>query len=110
MRTKMPSWLYNETADIRRPTRTSDGQGGWTDTLHPAGTIRCRVRAWNSAEELVARQSGIRISHILYADHDANVRRGDVVTFRGVVADVRSIRRPSEPQHHLMADLEERQT
>lgn len=110
MRTRLPAFLYNETAAVQRPTRTSDGQGGWTDTLQPAGTIRCRVRTWTSEEALIARQGGVNLSHILYTDHDADLARNDVVTFRGVVADVRSIRRPSEPQHHMVADLQERQT
>jgi SPP1 family predicted phage head-tail adaptor len=102
--------LFNETAAVSRPGRTTDSQGGWTEDFVPVGSVRCRIRSWTSNEELIARQSGVRISHVMYCQAGANVRRGDRVAFRGVVADVRSVRLPSDPTHHAMIDLEERQT
>jgi SPP1 family predicted phage head-tail adaptor len=99
--------LYNVAAALSRPQRTADGQGGFTETFVPVGTVRGRVRSWTSEEELVARQLGVRISHVFYCDL-TDVRRGDRLEVGTTVYDVRSVRQPSDP-HHLMVDLEERQ-
>lgn len=104
-----PRLRFNETAEKFREELTSDGQGGWTPAYTGNGTCRCRVRSWTSEEELIARQSGVRISHIMYVAGGEDFVRGDAVRVRGMTAEVMAVREPSETGHHLMVDLEERQ-
>lgn len=101
--------LFNETATHTRPELVKDGQGGWAPLDKPMGAVPCRVRSWTSEEEIIARQQGIRISHVCYTDPDVDVKRGDVFVIAGATFDVRSVRSPSI-RAHLMVDLEERQT
>jgi SPP1 family predicted phage head-tail adaptor len=106
-----PPLPFNETFDSRRNQSVSDGQGGWEETLAPhLEGVRCRVRPWTMEDETVARQDGTRVSHIMYVPGDTDVGKGDEVTVRGMIADVRAVREPSQTGHHLMVDLEERQT
>lgn len=104
-----PPLRLNQTAQQFRPTRTPNGAGGWTTSLVPVGQVRCRVRSWTTEEELIARQQGVRVSHIMYIDAGTDVRRDDVFEIGSWSAAVQSVRTPST-RHHLMVDLEERQT
>lgn len=94
--------------------KVSAGGGRWTDEpdpTRPPRNVWGMLRAWTTEETLIARQSGVRISHIFYTeDVDADVRRGDVCTVGGFTGTVQSVRRPSQADHHMMVDLEERQT
>jgi SPP1 family predicted phage head-tail adaptor len=104
--------LFNLTVTVSRPTTVTDGQGGWPDETVTVGEVPGRIRSWTSEEQLTARQSGVRISHVFYCAGDVDIRRGDTVEVPSMPRpfDVRSVRRPSFPDHHLMVDLEERQT
>jgi hypothetical protein len=107
--TVLGAHLLNETAQVSRSTNVSNGSGGWTETVGPPSAVPCRVRAWTTEEQLVARQAGVRVGWVMYVKPDADVRRGDVVSVRGFTAQVRSVRMPSVP-HHKVVDLDERQT
>lgn len=104
--------LFTETAAVHRPTMASNGSGGWTPTIpdEPTHTVRGRLRSWTTEEELHARQGGVRISHVFYAEPGADLARDDVLKVRGLDAVVRSVRHPSIGDHHTIVDLEERQT
>ena len=104
-----PPLRLNETAEKFREQLVSDGQGGWKPGYVANGECRCRVRSWTSEEELIARQSGVRISHIMYVNGGEDFTRGDAVRVRGMTAEVMSVREPSETGHHLMIDLHESQ-
>jgi SPP1 family predicted phage head-tail adaptor len=104
-----PPIRFNETADLFRIQLTSDGQGGWTEQYVANGTARCRVRPWTTEENLLARQEGTRVSHIMYVPGSTDVERSDAVRVRGMAAEVMSVREPSVTGHHLMVDLDERQ-
>lgn len=104
-----PPLRLNETAELFRLTLTADGQGGWSEQFVANGETSCRVRPWTTEENLLARQEGTRVSHIMYVPGGMDVRRGDAVRVRGMQGEVMSVREPSLTGHHLMVDVDERQ-
>lgn len=101
--------LRNNTFDVERRSRTSDGQGGWTIGYAATGTVEGRIRPAGSAEREVAQAEGRQISHVLYVDHGEDVERGDRVTCGDLVVEVVAIREPSKTSHHLEIDCLEQQ-
>lgn len=68
-----------DTAQIQRPTETTDARGNTTDAFAPASTVACRVsRAGNTADEriLAERVTG-RSAFTVYLPYDADVRETD---------------------------------
>lgn len=50
----------NESAVVSRPTRTSDGMGGWTETWTTAATLACRrLSTLSQAEQRIAERMAI---------------------------------------------------
>lgn len=96
--------LLNHVFTVTRRTRTSDGQGGFTIGYAAAGTVNGRMRPASSNEKEVASAMQRNISHVLYVEVDADIERGDRVTFDGLSVDVLAIREPSLMGHHLEID------
>ena len=104
-----PPLRLNETVELFRKELVSDGQGGWSEQYVSNGESRCRVRSWTTEEQLIARQEGTRVSHIMYLPGGTDIAYGDAARVRGMEAHVESVREPSLTGHHLMVDLDERQ-
>ena len=96
--------LLNHVFTVTRRTRTSDGQGGFTIGYSSVGTVNGRMRPASSNEKEVAAAMQRNISHVLYVEVDADIERGDRVTFDGLTVDVLAIREPSLMGHHLEID------
>ncbi len=96
--------LLNHEFTVTRRTRTSDGQGGFTIGYSSVGTVNGRMRPASSNEKEVASAMQRNISHVLYVEVDADIERGDRVTFEGLTVDVLAIREPSLMGHHLEID------
>lgn len=96
--------LLNHSFTISRRTRTSDGQGGFEIGYSNVGTVNGRMRPASSNEKEVAAAEQRNISHVLYVESDADIKRGDRVTFESLTVDVLAIREPSLMGHHLEID------
>ena len=99
--------LLNHTFAVNRRTRASDGQGGFTIGYSRVGTVTGRMRPASGTEKEVAAAMQRNISHVLYVEADADIERGDRVTFDGLSVDVLAIREPSLMGHHLEIDCME---
>ena len=99
--------LYNHTFTVSRPTKTSDGQGGWAISYTEVGTIIGRLRPVSSSAQTVADQQQAKIPHILYCPADSDIRRGDLVSGAGNTVEVLAIREPSHAGHHWEIDCQE---
>jgi head-tail adaptor len=87
-----------------RPTRTSDGQGGWAVGYEDRGALTGRLRPASAYERTVAAQQQAYVSHVLYCAADEDVQREDLLTLGGVVVEVVAVREPSYSGHHLEID------
>lgn len=92
-----------------RPSRASDGQGGWVVSRVAVGAIWGRLRPASSEERLVAQQEQRRLSHVFYCDATEDVRRGDTLAADGIEVEVLAVREPSRAGHHLECDCWESQ-
>ena len=102
--------LLNRDYTIYPKVRTSDGQGGWTESYEPVGTaVRGRMRPVSGSERESASQYGRDITHVLYVPATVDIRRGDMVAGGGITVEVLGIREPSQAAHHLEIDCLERQ-
>jgi SPP1 family predicted phage head-tail adaptor len=96
--------LLNNTFSVSRPTRVSDGQGGWALVPVAMGDVEGRMRPASGAEIEVAALQQREITHVLYVVAADDVRRGDQVTGDGATWDVLGVREPSRADHHLEID------
>lgn len=99
--------LYIHTLTISRPTRTTDGQGGWTIGYSEVAAISGRLRPKGASERTVAQAGQAEITHTLYCAADTDVQRGDLVSGEGKVVEVVAVREPSHMGHHLEVDCTE---
>lgn len=101
--------LLNQSVTIKRTSRASDGQGGFTET-HPSttATIQARIRPASANEKLAGAQEQARVTHVLYCEADANIERADLIVDEDSLEyEVLSKRPPSVRDHHLAVDLEQ---
>lgn len=111
--------LLNRKAQVLRPTRVSNGQGGWAEKLEALGgdPINIRVRPARAAEREQGDQASARVTHIVYTRADSGVARGDVLEVQGTTTaegaalelEVVAVREPSKAGHHLEVDAFSRQ-
>lgn len=99
--------LYIHVGTISRPTRTSDGQGGWAVGYADAGTVSGRLRPATASEITTALQRQATVTHVWYCSTDDDVRRGDLVTVGDQTVEVLAVREPSHMAHHLECDCAE---
>lgn len=98
--------LLNASAEVWRSTRTPDGMGGWTDAWALVSTVRARMSQPTATERTLADQSGATLTHVVYLDDRADVRRGDELRQPGRTFDVLAVFEPSEPGTYLRANCE----
>ena len=97
--------LYIHTVTVARPTRTSDGQGGWALGYEDAGAVVGRLRPATPSEIVSADQQQGKVSHVFYCSPEADIRRGDLLSgVSGQVVEVVTVREPSHMAHHLEID------
>lgn len=96
--------LLNNTFAVARPTRVSDGLGGWSIVLVDIGDVDGRMRPASSAEIEVAALQQREITHVFYVVATDDLRRGDQVSGDGATWDVLGVREPSRADHHLEID------
>jgi hypothetical protein len=106
--------LLNVTVTISRKARTSDGQGGWSETWTELAAVPGRVRpALTPNERSIGEQRQVEITHVAYFALGVDVARDDQLVYLAPNGEaktliVRAVREPSQP-HHIEVDCEERQ-
>lgn len=103
------SHLLNRRIEVWRPVRVDDGMGGWEETWTQVGTVRTRVSQPSATERVVADQSQARLTHVVYLEAAADVRRGDELRDGTRVFTVLATFEPSVSGTYLRADCEARQ-
>lgn len=101
-------WL-NRTLTVWRPTTVADGSGGQTVTLQEQGNVSAKVDQASPAERQVAAQAGADLTHNIYLEPDADVKRNDElrgahpVTGETEVFEVTGYTFPSTPIYRKLA-------
>lgn len=96
--------LYIHVATLFRPTRTPDGQGGWSIGYAAMGTVAGRLRPATASERVAADQRQAHVSHVFYCGVDEDVRRDDLLIVEDQTVKVIAVREPSHSGHHLEID------
>lgn len=100
--------LLPEVAEVHRPTRDGDGQGGWATSMKSVGTLRCRISGASGASQ--TNRGGTAdadVTHSAVFRFGGVLHRGDVLVAGGVRYEVRSVRKPPGPLRHGTAELRE---
>ncbi len=93
--------LFNKTLTIKRSVEVSDGQGGWVKQYQDIGQVRGRISAASIAERTAAAQEHAEVSHVVFCDANADIKRGDLVTDGRITIKIIGVRNPSQADHHL---------
>lgn len=74
-----------DTCVIHMVTRVSDGAGGWSETLSPAGTVNCLVSEVRTSDmtQLRAERPALKIAYRISLPHDAPLAQDSIITFAG---------------------------
>lgn len=102
--------LMNTALEVWRTTRAADGMGGWETAESLVGTARCRISQPSATERTLAAQSTARLTHVIYAEADANIRREDLLRQGAREFRVVDTFEPSVPGTYLRVNCEEVQT
>lgn len=96
--------LLNKAAEVWRYSAVSDGMGGFEPQWSQIATGRARFSQPNATERVSAAESQARLTHVVYVDTDADLRRGDELRMDGRKFDVLAVFEPSMPGTYLRAD------
>lgn len=97
--------LLNTSLVVKRPTLTSDGMGGYVETLTTVATESAKVDQATANERQVAAQWQSAHTHNVYFAPTANVRRGDELLWGDRTFRVLATVQPSRPVY-LKAECE----
>lgn len=101
--------LLNSSVTVWRATTVDDGGGGQETSWGSVATVRARLSQPSARERQAADQAEASLTHIVYLQPDADVRRGDELRRAGQVLEVTATFEPSEPGTYLRADCTARQ-
>jgi len=99
--------LLNNSFNIYRKTSTSDGQGGWNESLVLLGSTEGRIRPANSNERVTAQGEEQKITHVLYVKGYVDISKGDVIVCGDLQVRILGVRDPSYAHEHLEIDAYE---
>lgn len=95
---------------IQRKDRTSDGQGGWSETWSEVAYERGHLRPTSAREKLAGGQEKADVSHIAILRKGADIKLGDRLKLDDLIVAVVGIREPATAGRHLEIDGAEEQT
>lgn len=101
--------LLNARVQVWRQVTADDGGGGQETAWLLQSTQRARLSQPSARERQAADQSEASLTHIVYLQPGADVRRGDELRREGVVFEVTAVLSPSESGTYLRADCTARQ-
>jgi head-tail adaptor len=99
--------LMNRTLTVRREVTASDGYGGQTVAYSLVGDVPARVSRPSASEREVAAREGVEITHEVYLNPEADVRRGDQLVDGDQVLEVVSVVEPSRVDYRKATCREE---
>ena len=86
----------NESARVSRPTRTSDGMGGWIESWTTAATLDCRRRSsLSQAEQRIAERLAITRPWIVQLPALSDVLETDRLVIGGDTLEVAHVAKSS---------------
>lgn len=91
---------------VHRKQRTSDGQGGWSETFVYSHSIMGRLRPSSAMDRENADKEQGLISHVLMVPQGTDLQRGDKVIIGRKSIEVLTVTATSN-NHHLSANCEE---
>ena len=98
--------LLDNTAEVKRKTRTATDQGGFTHVDAGQGAFPARLSPATVRDRELGGEDAARATHALYMDAGRDVVRNDVVTVAGADYKVVGLLPPSKA-HHLKVLLEQ---
>lgn len=107
--------LLNRTVQVWRTEREPDGAGGWVSTRVFSHNLEVRISRAGVRERAFARtdvgdmQGAAELTHIIYADDDADIRRGDrlrTIDLEVVEYRVMGTQRATNPDVYIRAEAE----
>ena len=75
--------MFRDCATIQRPSRTSDGQGGYIQTLVTVGSYRARYASPTGKDVAYAGAMQDHVDAVVYFPPDTDVLVEDRITVRG---------------------------
>lgn len=98
--------LRTDTATISRPSRASDGQGGWVDTFASAGTVAVYLTPMRQqpTEGIVAERLQGRVGYYAYVPAGTDVRATDRLSINSISYEVLGVQAPATLQVHVRVD------
>ena len=91
---------------VHRKQRTSDGQGGWSETFIYSHSIMGRIRPASAMDRMNADKEDGLISHVLLVPEGTDLKRGDKVIIGRKSVEILTVTATSS-NHHLSANCEE---
>ena len=73
----------NESCTVSRPVKTSDGRGGYTQTLLPIAGYECRISSPSASDRYYAGKAQEAIDAVIYTYENADIRVEDHIFVRG---------------------------
>ncbi|GGS47754.1 phage head closure protein [Streptomyces violaceus] len=104
--------LLNNRVAVWRSVTADDGGGGQSTSWTFMYDLRARLSQPSARERQAAEQAGAELTHIVYLQPSADVRRGDELRLATgtVVLEVTATFQPSESGTYLRADCTARQS
>ncbi len=92
------SHLLNRVLQVWRPVATPDGYGGQDVTyVRQPDDVPAKVDQPSADDRMLAQQVRAQLTHSIYLEPDADVRRGDELRDSGEVWEVTFVVEPSAP-------------
>jgi SPP1 family predicted phage head-tail adaptor len=92
--------IQNELLELKRPTKSADGVGGFTESWVSQGFFYGRLNPISSEERIIADKKWAEATHNIYA-YPMDVRENDRIIWGSWTFDVIGILNPSEGFHYL---------
>jgi SPP1 family predicted phage head-tail adaptor len=103
--------LLNNRVAVWRSVTADDGGGGQSTSWTFMHNLRARLSQPSARERQAAEQAEASLTHIVYLQPSADVRRGDELRLAGgTVLEVTATFQPSESGTYLRADCTARQS
>jgi len=83
--------LLNQTVEVTRKSRTSDGRGGFTSTTATTATYNGRLQIANATDILRGEKICGKVSHVLFLAPEASVKQGDILVIDNVSVEVMNV-------------------
>lgn len=96
--------LFNHTLTLQSLTRTSDSQGGFTESWSDIGTFDARISILSAAEKMAQDKVTTLATHRVYCESMV-VTTADRIKWGTYYFQIVGITNPSEAYHHLQMDV-----